>query len=291
MMISWRKNTSMVGLKKTVFMKLASALFLFGVVRAIAQAPAGPAAATQVGSPQQQTFAQNCGFCHGQDGRGGAEGGPDLRGSQVVTGDPTGARVVSLLKTGSENRRMPALDLPEAKVNDILAFLRALNAPVAGFGFGRGAIVAEVTGDPKAGEAYFNGVGRCNTCHSVTGDLKGAGTRMSASTLQGRLVYPRGNGSYPGGGAFVPLPGAKPDRPRQATVTLADGSSYTGDVLAISDFILTITDKSGTRRTFTRDGDVPKVVVTDPLQAHIDLMPKLTDKTMHDLTAYLVTLK
>ena len=74
-------------------------------------------------------------------------------------------------------------------------------------------------------------------------------------------------------------------------MTLADGSKYTGDVAAISDFIVTLTDKDGVRHTFTRDGDVPRVVVTDPLQAHIDLMPKLTDKTMHDLTAYLVTLK
>jgi cytochrome c553 len=31
--------------------------------------------------------------------------------------------------------------------------------------------------------------------------------------------------------------------------------------------------------------------VTDPLQAHIEIMMKLTDTDMHNLTAYLATLK
>ncbi len=160
-----------------------------------------------------------------------------------------------------------------------------------GRGGGRGSIVAEVSGDAKAGQAYFNGAGKCNTCHSATGDLQGVGSRMNSTVLQGRMVYPRGNGGYPSGGVVATPQGAKPERPRNATVTLADGTKFAGDVIAISDFIITLKDKDGARHTFTRDGDVPKVVVTDPLQAHIDLLPKLTDKNMHDLTAYLVTLK
>ena len=157
-------------------------------------------------------------------------------------------------------------------------------------GGGRGGVIAEITGDPKAGQAFFNGGGKCNTCHSVTGDLQGVGSRMNPTVLQGRMVYPRGNGGYPNGSVVTPQ-GAKPERPRVATVTLSDGTKFSGDVIAISDFIITLADKDGVRHSFMRDGDVPKVVLTDPLQAHIDLMPKLTDKTMHDLTAYLVTLK
>jgi len=155
---------------------------------------------------------------------------------------------------------------------------------------GRGSVIAEITGDPKAGQTFFNGAGKCNTCHSVTGDLQGVGSRMNPTVLQGRMVYPRGNGAYPNLSVVTPQ-GAKPDRPKNVTVTLAGGTKYTGDVVAISDFIVTLTDKDGVRHTFNRDGDVPNVVVTDPLQAHIDLLLKLTDKTMHDLTAYLVTLK
>ena len=155
---------------------------------------------------------------------------------------------------------------------------------------GRGGVIAEITGDPKAGQTFFNGTGKCSTCHSVTGDLQGVGSRMNPTVLQGRMVYPRGNGAYPNASVVTPQ-GAKPERPKNATVTLADGTKFTGDVVAISDFIVVLTDSGGVRRSFTRDGDVPKVVVTDPLQAHIDLMPKLSDKTLHDLTAYLVTLK
>ena len=35
----------------------------------------------------------------------------------------------------------------------------------------------------------------------------------------------------------------------------------------------------------------PKVEVRDPLQGHRDLLAVYTDKDMHDVTAYLVTLK
>ena len=59
----------------------------------------------------------------------------------------------------------------------------------------------------------------------------------------------------------------------------------------MTDFNVTLLDAQGVRRTFARDGDVPKVEITDPLQAHLDLMRTLTDEHMHDLTAYLVTVK
>jgi len=246
-------------------------------------------AQTPVVAPAQ-TFVQNCGFCHGSDARGGAEGGSDLRVSPIVSGDPTGARLRAFLKTGRPEQKMPAFDLPEAQLADITAFLRGVVAAAPPAGGGRGGIVAEVTGDPKAGEDYFNGAGKCNTCHSVNSDLKGAGSRMSASTLQGRLVMPRGNGGYPSS-PMIPLPGAKPDVPKTVTVTPVSGSAVSGTLLSISDFYVTLRDAAGVRHTFARDCDVPEVVVTDPLQGHIDLVPKLTDRDMHNLTAYLVTLK
>jgi cytochrome c oxidase cbb3-type subunit III len=44
-------------------------------------------------------------------------------------------------------------------------------------------------------------------------------------------------------------------------------------------------------RTFGRNGDVPKVDVRDPMKAHRDLLAEYSDQVMHDVTAYLVTLK
>jgi cytochrome c oxidase cbb3-type subunit 3 len=74
-------------------------------------------------------------------------------------------------------------------------------------------------------------------------------------------------------------------------VTPLSGQPVSGTLLSISDFYVTLKDAKGTRHTFARDCDVPEVVVTDPIQGHIDLITKLTDRDMHNLTAYLVTLK
>ena len=45
------------------------------------------------------------------------------------------------------------------------------------------------------------------------------------------------------------------------------------------------------RRTFRRTGAVPKVEIDDPLAAHRRLVLELTDRDMHNVTAYLATLK
>jgi hypothetical protein len=149
-------------------------------------------------------------------------------------------------------------------------------------------ITAIVVGDSKAGEAYFNGSGRCATCHSPTGDLRGIGTRLPVAAIQGRIVLPRGNGGYPRGFNSPPDPN---EAPRTVTITQPSGETIAGTLLWITDFNVTLTDGSGVRRTVARNGDVPKVEIKDPLQYHIDHMKKLTDKEMHDLTAYLVTLQ
>ena len=51
-----------------------------------------------------------------------------------------------------------------------------------------------LTGDPKAGEVYFNGAGKCHTCHSPTGDLKGIGRKYDPPTLQSKFLFPRAVG-------------------------------------------------------------------------------------------------
>jgi len=244
--------------------------------------PIDPAAAAR----GQQLFLQNCSFCHGPDARGGAEGGVDLTRSAIVNSDPTAAQLIAFLKTGRPPR-MPAFDnLTDDQVKDISAFVRSQNVAAGG----RAPLVAIVVGDPLAGEEFFNGAGKCATCHSVTGDLKGIGSKYDVLTLQGRIILPRGKGGWPN--IISPFEVVNPpDVPKKVTVTEPDGIVTTGDMISISDFDVVLRDASGIRHTFARNGDVPKVVVTDPLQAHIDLIKTLTDKEMHDLTAYLVTLK
>src|SRR5262249_23710231 len=137
-----------------------------------------------------------------------------------------------------------------------------------------------VVGVAQSGAAYFNGAGRCNTCHSVTGDLRGIGAKYDPVALQDRFVNPRG-----------PTTGeSSPKSQKAVKVTLPLGET-SGTLLYISEFAVTLRDPAGERRTFSRSGDVPRVEVTDPLQAHLDLLMKYTDNDIHNLTAYLVSLK
>jgi cytochrome c oxidase cbb3-type subunit III len=241
---------------------------------------------TPVADKGRDTFITNCSFCHGSDARGGAEGGPDLTRSALVMGDMTGQQLIAFLKVGRPPR-MPPFNLPDSQVTEIMAFLRSqIEANANGHG---GDPKAILVGDAKQGEAYFNGAGGCTRCHSVTGNLKGIGSKYDAIVLQGRIVLPRAQGSYPGFSWNVePHAG---DAPRRVTVTQSSGQTIEGQIVTISDYDVSLRDANGALHTFTRDGDVPKVDIHDPLQAHLDMLPKLTDKNMHDLTAYLVTVK
>jgi cytochrome c oxidase cbb3-type subunit 3 len=183
---------------------------------------------------------------------------------------------------------MPAFDsLTDSQVVDISAFIRSQNVPAPGRGT---PLTAQVVGDPKAGEAFFNGAGKCSTCHSVTGDLQGIGSKYDVITLQGHIVLPRGSGGWPS--LKTPFEVSNPPNvPRIVTITEANGKVTTGELVSISDFDVITRDKDGIRHTFARNGEVPKITIKDPLQAHVDMMPHLTDAEMHDLTAYLVTVK
>jgi cytochrome c oxidase cbb3-type subunit 3 len=237
----------------------------------------------------RQAFAIQCAACHGPEGRGGVEGSSDLTRSPMILAADGGRQLTDFLKVGRPERRMPPVSLSDAEVADLYAFLRSLvPGPGRRGGAGRGVITAVVVGDAKAGEAHFNGAGGCRSCHSAAGDFKGIGTRLTPAAIQGRLVLPRGNGGYPP--SFNSPPDSR-DAARTLTVTLPSGETISGTLMWITDFTVTVRDGSGTRRTFARDGDMPKVEVKDPLQWHLDHVRTLTDKDMHDLTAYLVTLK
>ena len=253
-----------------------------------AQQPA-PAQNPPAEARGRQAFGVQCAPCHGPEGRGGLEGSTDLTRSPILLANDAGRQLTDFLKAGRPERRMPAFSLSDAEVADLYAFIRSVAPPPGrGGGGGRAVITAVVVGDAKAGEAHFNGAGGCKACHSPTGDFKGIGTRLTAAAIQGRLVLPRGNGGYPPSFNSPPDPR---DAARTVAVTQPSGETISGTLMWITDFSVTLRDASGTRRTFARDGDAPKVEVKDPLQWHLDHLRTLTDKDMHDLTAYLVTLK
>ncbi len=242
---------------------------------AITGAKEDPAAFARGG----KVYAQFCAGCHGVAGKGGP-GAPDLIRSVLVLDDEKGILIAPVIREGRPDKGMPKLNLTEAQIADVVAWLhvRTYSAGHRGtYTFGD-----VVTGDAQKGAAYFATAGKCATCHSVTGDLKGIGAKYDSFSLQSRWLHPGGNRRGPGSGKTA-LP--------TVTVTPASGPAITGTLDRIDDFTVSLYDSSGTFHSFFRDGSTPRVEVRDPLQAHNEMLRKYTDADIHNVTAYLVTLK
>jgi len=233
-----------------------------------------------------------CGFCHGSNARGG-QMGPDLTRSDLVQSDEGGKQLAAFLKVGRPELKMPKFDLPDKDVVDLATFLHSEITSVADRG--KYKILDIVVGDPKAGQAFFNGAGKCASCHSPEGDLRGIGAKFEdAVGLQQRFLMPRGGrprrrGPRAGPGEIPPF--LQPTAVK-ATVALPAGESVTGALIRLTDFDVTIYDTaSGQMRSWLRHDGIPAVTLTDPLQAHVDMLRKWTDTDIHNMTAFLATLK
>ena len=237
--------------------------------------PTRPPADPAVVARGKQIFSANCSFCHGSDARGG-EQGPNLIRSELVLNDKDGELVAQVVQNGRPDKGMPKFDLSTAQVQSIAAWIHSM--PVGGRAATTGTVNALV-GNAQAGEAYFNGAGKCATCHSATGDLAGIGGKFTdVRLLQGAML----TGEMP----------RSADGPHKSvTVTVPGGQTVEGRLVQLDDFIVSLIDADGNYHSYTRMGDVPKVVVKDPLQPHLDLLRILKDDDIHNLTAYLVTLK
>jgi cytochrome c oxidase cbb3-type subunit 3 len=138
-----------------------------------------------------------------------------------------------------------------------------------------------LVGDATAGEAFFRA--HCSSCHSVTSDLQGVGRRF-ADPVQLQNAWVAGGAR----GRGAPPPGSR--RQVTAVITLPSGQTIEGRLDRIDDFIVVLTTADG-QRSFGRMNDVPKVEVRDPLEGHRQLLAVYADRDIHNVTAYLVTLK
>ena len=226
-------------------------------------------------------YSVHCAFCHGSDARGGDGGGPNLLRSQLVLSDVKGERIGEVVVNGRPANGMPPIALTPAQIADIAEYLHSF--PVGGDDRARNLPPTIVVGNAASGAARFQA--RCASCHSPTGDLKGLASRFpDARQLQDYWLVPtpaRGRGAGPESSL----------RPVTAIVTLPSGDRIEGRLLRIDDFVVTIVPADGTPRSFGRRDDVPKVEIHDPVKPHRDLLPVYTDDEIHDLTAYLVTLR
>jgi len=238
-------------------------------------------------------YAAKCAGCHGATAKG-TNRAPDLVRSLLVLDDEKGILISPVLRSGRPDKGMPKPDLTDPQIGDIVAWLHVQT--YAADHRNTYLFLDALTGDAKKGEAYFNGAGGCNKCHNPAEDLKGIGARFNAHDLQGRWLQPRGFGRGGGGGrgGRGGGGGGAPAASRSAitvTVTFADGKKLEGALDRIDDFNVALRDSNGEFHSVNREGNTPKVEVHDPLRAHVELLKQYTDTDIHNVTAFLATLK
>jgi cytochrome c oxidase cbb3-type subunit 3 len=229
----------------------------------------------------RKMFVPACGFCHGNDAHG--KSGPDLVRSALVLHDDKGDVIGPVIRNGRLERGMPAFPaLSAEQLADLSSFLHSRAADVSNrFAYKIGDLI---TGDAEKGAAFFNGDGHCGSCHSATGDLAHVATKYEPVELQRRMLYPAPNLIDVFLGRAV-----APPAPTKVTVQLASGERVSGTLDHLDEFGVSMHDSAGWYRSFSRESVT--VDVQDPRAAHEVLLPKYTDQEMHDVLAYLETLK
>ena len=220
-------------------------------------------------------FRQDCSFCHGRDATGG-ESGPDLTRSKLVATDVNGDKIAPVIRNGRPEKRMPPFNRTDQQIASLVAFIHTQQkAAQAQGGRGRGGrkgVDPEdlQTGNAEAGKKYFEGAGGCAGCHSPTGDLAGIASRYKGLELEEQLLYPRHAKS-------------------KVTVTIASGQEISGTLAYLDEFTVGLTNAEGVYQSW-RTRDVRYNVDTS-VEAHVELFSKYTDDDVHNLMAYLQTLK
>jgi mono/diheme cytochrome c family protein len=234
-------------------------------------APASPPAAhtSDVSKGGDALFKQYCAFCHGRDAMGG-ETGPDLTKSRLVLSDVNGNKISEIVLNGRPDKGMPAFKFSGDELTAITAFIHA-QAATAKKGGRRGVEVTDLqTGNVEAGKQYFNGAGGCAKCHSPTGDLAGIAKRYEGLALEERMLYPKNAKST-------------------VTVILPSGEKMNGVLAYQDEFTIGLQGADGIYHSWPTKA--VKFTVDSPVDAHVDLFPKYTDDDIHNLMAYLQTLR
>jgi len=227
-----------------------------------------PPELVQKGSAQ---FRQDCSFCHGRDA-GGGETGPDLTRSKLVSQDVDGDKIGAVIRNGRPDKGMPRFDRSDEQIASLVAFIHTQQRNAFTRSGGRKGVDASdlQTGNVEAGKKYFYGAGGCSTCHSPSGDLAGVASRYQGLELEETMLYPRHAKS-------------------KVTVTLASGQTIAGTLRYLDEFTVGLIDATGLYRSW-RIEDV-HYKVDSPVDAHVEMFPKYTDDDVHNLMAFIQTLR
>jgi len=215
-------------------------------------------------------FLQNCAFCHGKDA-GGGESGPDLTRSALVTADKEGEGIGAIVRNGRIEKGMPKFNLADGEILSLTAFIHAQqDKAMSQTGTRKGVDESDLqTGNAAAGKQYFEGAGGCSKCHSET-SLAGVATRFKSLQLEMQMLYPRNVKS-------------------KVTVTPRGGQSMTGTLEYQDEFTIGLKDAAGMYHSWPVA--MISYKVDQPLEAHVTAFSKYTDNDIHDVLAYIQTLK
>jgi cytochrome c oxidase cbb3-type subunit III len=242
----------------------AAALLLLIAIPAMPQSRSDSAAVER----GRELFASNCGFCHGAQAMG-TEQAPPLARNRLTAQDRNGEILRPIIQAGRPSQGMPAFpSLTSAQISDIVSFLHVRAREI------RGPRVPEeslLIGNAHTGEVYFNGAGNCSKCHSAAGDLKGIANKYSPLLLVTAFLTPR-------------------PQPIRVNVVQHSGEALSGVLIYADEFVVSFRDSAGEYRSFSRN-TLRSVKIDDPLAMHKEQMARYSDDDIHNLLAYLITLK
>ncbi|MGH9716643.1 MAG: c-type cytochrome [Candidatus Acidiferrales bacterium] len=276
-------------LKKLPIVFILSCFFVVAAQAQYSFRPRKPTPEQLAAVAQGKTiFQQNCAVCHGQTLTGGR--GPDLIRSDLTRRDKNGDLIGPVVTQGRVEKGMPAFSsFSPQQIADLVAYIHSeitifdLHTRMPG-GYPNDIPVSQLaTGSAAAGKAFFYGAGHCSECHSPTGDLAHFATRYpDPTTLEQLFIDPAGTLAF--------SPTYRKGVTITATVTLKNGKTMEGPLEQNGEFYVSIVGPNGWTHVWPRS-EVKEVVVHNPVQAHIDMLPKWTNKKMHDMFTYLETLK
>jgi cytochrome c oxidase cbb3-type subunit 3 len=272
---------------------ISTGAFLLAAVPKLEAQTASPEAAASANGAVRAgnaIYQDMCAACHGGNGTGGPGGASNLTRSAIAAADDGGKTLGQFLQIGRPEKGMPPFPMTDQQAAQLSAALRALASEAApSRPAGASTQASIVVGDADTGRNFFNGpVGKCSSCHATQPGVASSATNLAGiatrypepKTLQNRMVLNR---------SFFWSPSLGDDV--AATAIYKDGRTVTGLLTSVSDFKVVIRGNDGKSTTIARDNGEPRVKLDDKLQHHLDLLDRYRDDDIHNLTAYLVTLK
>ncbi len=216
----------------------------------------------------KQVWAENCGGCHGLDGRGG-ERGPNIATNPEIASFSDG-ELSHIVHDGSPNMAMPALGrtLSDAQIAAVVKHLRTLQG---------GQRASALPGDPKAGEALYFGKAECSSCHMIGGlggflgpDLSDVASTRPAEEIREEIVHPQ------------PDPRAK-----TAIVVTHDEHKYLGIIRNEDNFSVQLQTADGAFHLFDR-AEIQRVEYQKQSLMPANYGTRLSSSELNDIVSFLM---